>query len=156
MNSQRGHETTAHRRMKTAIWQQFRNPRWAVFVEYRGCDLWIVDTRSAFRLAVEVERSTRNLARNARRNWAAGCDALAIVEGRKGEAARLNRAVGRLPSRWQPRIRVFSLTPPNIAGLRSWAETLAAIKADPGTFFCFPASSTEGATNHNHQNPPPR
>lgn len=81
-NGQRGHETVEHRVLKRETITILRSCGYTLTLpEYICCD--IVASRRPGKhqhvLAVEIERSRRNVLRNLNRNFAQGCDAVLIV-----------------------------------------------------------------------------
>jgi hypothetical protein len=79
---QRGHETAEHRTSKLEIIASLRGCGYdPVICEHEYCDIVAVRTVNSARqtLAVEMERSPRNVLRNIERNFAHGCDVVLIV-----------------------------------------------------------------------------
>lgn len=101
----RGHETGEHRALKAAAagWLEAAgfDP---VLIEHGGCDVVAV-RRDGEVLAVEVERSKRNLLRNLERNFAQGGRSVWVITPDFASAAEVARAVSRhVPAAQQGRI----------------------------------------------------
>lgn len=97
MNQNRGHETDEHRHMKLVIATLFTLLGYMVLFEEKLTDVvaWKVGGNRTRLLAIEAERSRRNVLRNVRRDLNGGCQSVLLVATGDPLAAAIRRCLNR-------------------------------------------------------------
>ncbi len=92
-NHRRGHESPEHVALKRRTIHALRALGFLVAPEHHECDVAAIHPMTGYVVAVEIERSPRNLARNLARNRQRGCDAVWIVAPTPAVRHSLRRAL---------------------------------------------------------------
>ncbi|NDV63349.1 hypothetical protein G0Q06_12865 [Puniceicoccales bacterium CK1056] len=88
-------ESPGHQAEKDRIEALCRDPRAAVYVEYRNADLVVVDIPTVTTVAIEVESTPRNVLRNIRRNLKNGCHGVLVVSRDERFFEQISRTIAR-------------------------------------------------------------
>lgn len=112
-NHHRGNELPDHRNAKLGIRQMLMEAGFdMVFFEYKNADVVAMrrGQTTLFVVAVEVERTVRNVLENIRRDLRSGCDCVVVACLVKEVADAATRLIVRkLPQKMQGKIRVVPL-----------------------------------------------
>ena len=84
----RGNETQEHLALKGEVCELLRNLGCLVVTEHRNSDVVAYDIRKCLGFCIEIERTSKNLVRNIRRNVRSGCDFQIIVGLTESAVAR--------------------------------------------------------------------
>ncbi len=129
MNPRRGHESTIHLEAKTAIGQLFNAPNWSVFYEQRNADILVMHNATRFVAAIEVESSPRNVLRNLDRNFAYGCQAVAVISLTERYLAQITvKVLGHIATHPDKRIKVFLHNAQGLHELLDWLTAISRSK----------------------------
>ena len=87
----RGNETTDHIALKQEAFQTLKEAGWIPLAEHLNCDVVAINLQSAQILSVEIERSSKNLENNIKRNIRQGAHLIAIISFSKATEHWQNR-----------------------------------------------------------------